>query len=374
MAPPPLAGPRILDSHIHLWPASAANEDGHTWMTPDAPLTRPYLLSDYLTTTHGAPIVGAVFVETDRRLTPVDDEADEATILTRCAGPLDEMAWLRSLVEHDDTGREMLWGLVPWAPFDATPAAFQRYLDAAEKTTGAAAWARVRGWRYLVQGITNEAAFRGLVGSSGWMENLRECGRRDWCFDIGVDARSGGVWQLEAVADMCEKVRQFEDAEGAGQRGQGRLTFILNHLCKPDMLQHPTTSTQLDAFNRWAACMHRFARLPRVYMKLSGGFSEMDLAPDATADQVVARLKPWLDVVFRCFTAQRIMFGSDWPVCNVRGPGGHERAWRAWRDAVELVIGDHETGLYDLSHEQRDRVWFGTAVEAYGLTPPRMRK
>ncbi|KAK8162641.1 hypothetical protein BKA80DRAFT_310145 [Phyllosticta citrichinensis] len=381
MASPPPASPRILDSHIHLWPESAANEDGHTWMTPGAPLARPYLLSDYLAASHGAPVVGAVFIETDRRLTPVENNGadDETTILTRCAGPLDELAWLRSLVEEDDAGREMLWGLVPWAPFDASPIAFRRYLDAAEKAAGVTAWARVCGWRYLVQGITDEAVFRRLVGSSGWMENLRECGRRGWCFDVGVDARSGGLWQLEAVADMIEKVRGLEDAEGVGERGQGRVTFILNHLCKPDMLQHhPTSASQLqallDAFESWTVCMRRFARLPRVYMKLSGGFSEMDLASDATVDQVVPRLKLHLDVVFRCFTAQRVMFGSDWPVCNVRGPGGDERAWRAWRDAVERVVGGREAGGYDLSHEQRDRVWFGTAVEAYGLTPPSVRK
>lgn len=149
-----------------------------------------------------------------------------------------------------------------------------------------------------------------------------------------------------------------------------------DHLCKPDMLHHhPTSASQLEAFDGWTVCMRRFARLPRVYVKLSGGFSEMDLAPDATADQAVARLKPYLDVVFRCFTAQRVMFGSDWPVCNVRGPGGEGRAWHAWRDVVERVVGGHEdeAGGHGLSHEQRDRVWFGTAVDAYGLTAPSVR-
>ncbi|KAK8228797.1 hypothetical protein HDK77DRAFT_483841 [Phyllosticta capitalensis] len=362
---------RILDSHIHLWPATSANEDGHTWMTPSAPLTRPYLLSDYLsaTSTSPAPVVGAVFIETDRRLTPVpqttNNNDDEKSTLTRCAGPLDEIAWLRSLLETDNTAQGLLWALVPWAPFDAPPAAFRAYLAAAQRAAGPAAWARVRGWRYLVQGIGDEAAFAELVGSVGWVENLRECGRRGWVFDVGVDARSAGVWQVELVTDMVERVRR---EEGEGEEG-GRVTFVLNHLCKPDMLQPPTaTPAHHDAFARWSACLHRLAALPAVYMKLSGGFSEMpqqDASAPLPADQVLARMKPWLDVAMRCFAdPPRLMFGSDWPVCNVRGPG-ERRAWRAWVDAVRGV-----DEAYALSDEQSDALWFGTAVEAYGLVGP----
>lgn len=55
------------------------------------------------------------------------------------------------------------------------------------------------------------------------------------------------------------------------------------------------------------------------------------------------------------------MFGSDWPVCNVRGPGD-QKSWNLWRAVVELAL-----DRYKLSDEARDRIWYGTAVEAYHL-------
>jgi L-rhamnono-1,4-lactonase len=55
------------------------------------------------------------------------------------------------------------------------------------------------------------------------------------------------------------------------------------------------------------------------------------------------------------------MFGSDWPVCNVRGPGD-AKAWKHWRAVVEALL--KEQGLSD---QEKDRIWYGTAEEAYKL-------
>ena len=140
----------------------------------------------------------------------------------------------------------------------------------------------------------------------------------------------------------------------------------MDHLCKPDMQQHPTTLEQKENFKRWEAAIQQFSRFEKVYMKLSGGFSEMgkQQAEDPMlVAEIVKRMKPWIDVLIKYFTPQRIMFGSDWPVCNVGGPGG-ELSWKLWRDAVAATIEE-----YGLSSEEEDRIWFGTAVEAYKLDP-----
>ena len=42
-----MAPRKIIDSHIHLWPQSASNESGHSWMTPGMPLAKQHVLSDY---------------------------------------------------------------------------------------------------------------------------------------------------------------------------------------------------------------------------------------------------------------------------------------------------------------------------------------
>lgn len=112
--------------------------------------------------------------------------------------------------------------------------------------------------------------------------------------------------------------------------------------------------------------MSRLALCENVYMKLSGSFSEMvnqnphDGGNTTPVREIVELLRPWMEHVFETFGADRIMFGSDWPVCKVRGPG--DESWRHWKAVVEAVLDDLK-----LSTEQKDRVWYGTAVEAYRL-------
>lgn len=99
-------------------------------------------------------------------------------------------------------------------------------------------------------------------------------------------------------------------------------------------------------------------------MKLSGAFSELPpLVPDAEPDidSLVERLGPWTDTVFETFGPGRIMFGSDWPVCNIGG-GGNEVSWRRWRTVVDAVL--ERRGL---DQEQMRHVWGGVAVRAYGI-------
>lgn len=138
----------------------------------------------------------------------------------------------------------------------------------------------------------------------------------------------------------------------------------IDHLCKPNLrlpLEYITTHPE---FLEWKSLVTAMAHFPKTYMKLSGGFSELPLLsstaePDISA--LVERLAPWTDVVFDAFGPERVMFGSDWPVCNIGG-GGNETAWRRWRDVVEAVI--ERRGL---TEAQRESVWGGVAIRAYGI-------
>lgn len=53
------------------------------------------------------------------------------------------------------------------------------------------------------------------------------------------------------------------------------------------------------------------------------------------------------------------MFGSDWPICEIRGPT--QESWRLWRDVVENVLEVSAT-----EHE-KEWVWWRTAAEAYKI-------
>lgn len=130
------------------------------------------------------------------------------------------------------------------------------------------------------------------------------------------------------------------------------------------MLQIPTTTGQREDFGRWKESIDRYATFDNVYMKLSGAFSQMaKQQPDSpmTILDTVKRLKPWVDVIMKAFKPDRIMFGSDWPVCNLGGPGD-ELSWTHWKNAVSAILDEHK-----LSKAEKDRIWYGTAVEAYNL-------
>ena len=102
----------------------------------------------------------------------------------------------------------------------------------------------------------------------------------------------------------------------------------------------------------------------KVYMKLSGAFSELadqDPSNPLDVDMIVTRMEPWIDHVFREFGPWRVMFGSDWPVCNVRGPGD-EKSWGLWVEVVARILDSRK-----LSDMEKNRVWHGTAIEAYRL-------
>ena len=90
-----------------------------------------------------------------------------------------------------------------------------------------------------------------------------------------------------------------------------RQRFVLDHLAKP-----PIKSGEID---EWAEGIRRLAEFPNVYCKLSGLVTEADWQhwkPE--------HITPYLDVAFQAFGPDRLMIGSDWPVCLVAA--GYGRA------------------------------------------------
>lgn len=119
------------------------------------------------------------------------------------------------------------------------------------------------------------------------------------------------------------------------------LTFVLDHVAKPlikDNLLSP-----------WQSLMVELAHRPNIYCKVSGMATEGDWA-SWTPEQ----LKPYFDTVLSAFGAQRLMFGSDWPVCLLAVEYGR------WHEIVTEWVSDLPQG-------DQDRILGETAVDAYGL-------
>lgn len=83
-----------------------------------------------------------------------------------------------------------------------------------------------------------------------------------------------------------------------------RQRFVLDHLAKPFIKRG-----ELDP---WRSEFRRLAALPNVYCKLSGMVTEADWQ-----DWKPDHLRPYLEAAFECFGHDRLMIGSDWPVCTV---------------------------------------------------------
>jgi L-fuconolactonase len=88
--------------------------------------------------------------------------------------------------------------------------------------------------------------------------------------------------------------------------GFERQRFVLDHLAKPDIRGRELAT--------WSRGIRELAKFPNVYCKLSGLVTEADWDNWTEQDFI-----PYLDVAFECFGAERLMIGSDWPVCTTAG-------------------------------------------------------
>ena len=164
--------------------------------------------------------------------------------------------------------------------------------------------------------------------------------------DAGWFARSDIVRGLRAVAaagltsDLLVRARELPSAIAAvRQVPEGR--FVLDHLAKPQI------GAGIEP--AWFALIEEIAALPNVWCKLSGMVTEAwwrQWSPDDFA--------PAISHVMQCFGPERLMFGSDWPVCLLSA---------SYQDVKRLLM-LHIAGL---NQSSRDGILGGNACAAYAL-------
>ncbi len=118
------------------------------------------------------------------------------------------------------------------------------------------------------------------------------------------------------------------------------LAVVIDHAAKPDIGS--------GMWEPWARSMRAAATNPRVRCKLSG------LVTEAGPKWTIDTLRPYFDFLLECFGAQRLMWGSDWPVVNLTS------SYQQWFAAtVALMAG--------LTPQERAAIMGGTARKFYGL-------
>jgi L-fuconolactonase len=229
----------------------------------------------------------------------------EATVAVQADQSERETEFLLGLAER----HPFIRGVVGWVDLRAA--------DLPERLAHFSTFARFRGVRHVAQAepadfLARDDVVRG-VGC------LRECGLT---YDILVYSH-----QLPAALALVERLPN--------------QPFVVDHLAKPRIRD--------GVVEPWATHMRQLARHSNVCCKVSGLVTEADWTAWRPDD-----LRPYLDVVFEAFGADRLMFGSDWPVCLVAA---------RYSRVVELIAHYVE----HLSPWDRESVFGGTAMRVYGL-------
>lgn len=218
----------------------------------------------------------------------------------------DETAFLLALADKHD----FIKGVVGWTDLRAA--------NISEQLEQYAAHPKLKGFRHIVQG---EPDNRFILGEH-FCRGIKALQQHQFTYDILVYPK-----QLPAVEEF---VQQFPEQ-----------ALIIDHLAKPGI-----KAGELDA---WAAHMRRIAQSPNVYCKLSGMVTEADWQ-----QWEPAHFRPFMEVALEAFGANRLVYGSDWPVCLVAAK---------YREVKELVTDFIST----LSTSEQQQIMGGNARSFYHL-------
>lgn len=217
-----------------------------------------------------------------------------------------ETAFLIDLAHTHD----FIKGIVGWV--DLRNAAIERVLEqySTEK--------KIKGFRHVVQG----EADHNFVLRPAFLHGISALEKFDFTYDILIFPHQLGA--------ALEFVRRFPNQK-----------FVIDHLAKPYIKD--------GFFDGWASQMKAIAKHENVFCKISGMITEADYNAWNKA-----QLKPYIDLVFDAFGTNRLMYGSDWPVCLVAG---------SYKQVKDIVL-DY---IADLSSEEQKNIMGHNAVQFYNL-------
>lgn len=192
----------------------------------------------------------------------------------------------------------------------------------------------LRGFRHILQ---DEVSVPAWLAQPGVQQALPLLQARGLVYDVLVFDH-----QLPDVQAFCARHDQH--------------WLVLDHLGKPcirDWWARPEVAVQ------WRAALQAVAALPHVMCKISGLVTEADwLAAQARgglSERDHRAMRACLDEALAAFGPQRLMFGSDWPVCEL--VAHYDQVHAIVQDWVQDRLNDAEQAAF----------WAGNAVRCYGL-------
>lgn len=218
-----------------------------------------------------------------------------------------ETAFLVDIADRHD----FVKGVVGWIDF--TSEFVEKRLHFYKQTAP-----KVKGFRHIVQAEPDDR----FLLRSDFCRGIGLLQQYDYTYDILIYPK-----QLPAAIEFVERFPEQK--------------FVIDHIAKPNI--------RGGTLKPWAEQIKTIASFPNVWCKVSGMVTEANWEKWTEED-----IKPYLDVVFEAFGSQKLMFGSDWPVCLVAGTYAR----------VKQVITNY---LGQMPDELKAAVMGNNAIEFYKL-------
>ncbi len=175
----------------------------------------------------------------------------------------------------------------------------------------------MKGFRHIAQAEPDDFLARPAI-----IRGIRQLGQHGFTYDILIKPP-----QLPAALQLVQALPQ--------QR------FVIDHGAKPYIAA--------GEHQAWATAMRQLASYPQVYCKLSGLVTEAHWQ-----HWTPQQLAPYLDTLLELFGPQRLLFGTDWPVCLLAA---------SYQQVVQLVA----QWCAPLSPAEQQLIWHDVAVSFYQL-------
>jgi L-fuconolactonase len=229
----------------------------------------------------------------------------DGAVTVQARQTLEETRWLLELASK----HEKIRGVVGWAPI-ASP-------DLATSLDTLAADPKLVGLRHVVQ-----------AEPPGFLE--------DAAFNRGIRALHGTglVYDLLIVEHQLDEAIRFVDHHP-------QQVFVLDHIAKPKIAA--------GEIEPWRTRIRELSKRSNVCCKVSGMVTE-----DSWSHWSIKSLQPYLDTVVSAFGPDRLMAGSDWPVCLLAS--GYAQWWQVLRNYFA-----------DFSDAERANIFGATATRIYNL-------
>ena len=231
----------------------------------------------------------------------------DTTIAVQAIGNSDETDWLLELTAD----HEFIDGVVGWV--DLTDPGLSDVLHSLKQHK------KFKGVRHIWEDEPDPA----WIMRNDILKGLREVAKHGIPYDLLVKPVN---W--EYIPKIAQAVPD--------------LRLVIDHMAKP--------SIRDKQFDDWAIMMAKAAEFPQMHCKVSGLITEAVWKKWKPSD-----LKPYVEKVIEIFGVNRLIFGSDWPVCLLAGT--YEQMFHALQECLEhldqreksLILGRNAANFYSIS-------------------------